>query len=246
MNSTIYKYFPPERISILEDLKIRLSQPSALNDPFEYYHLFDLDSYKVYGGKIDSQIVKNVDRIVKDKVDEEVHKSINGAINNKFGIISFSRNDKSLLLWSHYAKSYTGFVIGFDKTNSFFNTKIKSLHYSLNNVVYTSKRYKYDISEININMGFLLTKPIDWAYEEEIRYIDTYDVNEEVFGKDKKNNPIVLRMLPKEVIKEVIIGYESNIDDEILKRVKSSKLDVKVYKSLLNKNNYSLNNISVS
>lgn len=32
----LYKYVTPERIDILENLKIRFTQPSALNDPFEF------------------------------------------------------------------------------------------------------------------------------------------------------------------------------------------------------------------
>src|SRR5262245_36525331 len=33
----IYKYCPPERIDILNGLKVRLTQPGAFNDPFEGY-----------------------------------------------------------------------------------------------------------------------------------------------------------------------------------------------------------------
>ena len=31
----LYKYFPAERIDILENLQIRFTQPNAMNDPFE-------------------------------------------------------------------------------------------------------------------------------------------------------------------------------------------------------------------
>lgn len=34
--STLYKYLRPERIDILNNLSIRFTQPSALNDPFEF------------------------------------------------------------------------------------------------------------------------------------------------------------------------------------------------------------------
>lgn len=33
---TLYKYVTPERIDVLKNLKIRFTQPSALNDPFEF------------------------------------------------------------------------------------------------------------------------------------------------------------------------------------------------------------------
>ena len=37
---TLYKYVSPNRISVLENLEIRFTQPSALNDPFEFNLLF--------------------------------------------------------------------------------------------------------------------------------------------------------------------------------------------------------------
>ena len=33
--STFYKYLPPARVDVLQDLRIRYTQISALNDPFE-------------------------------------------------------------------------------------------------------------------------------------------------------------------------------------------------------------------
>jgi hypothetical protein len=38
--SRIFKYVPPERIDVLENLTIRFTQPSALNDPFELKPMF--------------------------------------------------------------------------------------------------------------------------------------------------------------------------------------------------------------
>jgi hypothetical protein len=36
--STLYKYFPPERIYIISDFHIRFSPPSSFNDVFDSYH----------------------------------------------------------------------------------------------------------------------------------------------------------------------------------------------------------------
>lgn len=38
--SSVYKYVTPDRIDILQDLAIRFTQPSALNDPFELKPIF--------------------------------------------------------------------------------------------------------------------------------------------------------------------------------------------------------------
>ena len=36
----VYKYLPPSRIDVLEDSRIRFTQPAALNDPFETFPCF--------------------------------------------------------------------------------------------------------------------------------------------------------------------------------------------------------------
>ena len=39
---SIFKYFGPERVGILKDLKIRFANPATFNDPFEVCPRFDL------------------------------------------------------------------------------------------------------------------------------------------------------------------------------------------------------------
>ncbi|MEO6825094.1 MAG: hypothetical protein ABI167_10310 [Nitrosospira sp.] len=44
--SRIYKYVPQDRIDVLQNLTVRFTQPSALNDPFEFNSLFDRPSHQ--------------------------------------------------------------------------------------------------------------------------------------------------------------------------------------------------------
>ncbi len=37
----LYKYLPPERIDVLKNSRIRFSQPSSLNDPYERIKLIE-------------------------------------------------------------------------------------------------------------------------------------------------------------------------------------------------------------
>ncbi|MFT4515696.1 MAG: hypothetical protein ACI91B_004415 [Planctomycetota bacterium] len=39
---TLFKYLPPSRLDVLEDLRVRFSQFSALNDPHECFASLDL------------------------------------------------------------------------------------------------------------------------------------------------------------------------------------------------------------
>lgn len=38
---TLFKYIRPERIDVIRNLEIRITQPDALNDPFELQPHFD-------------------------------------------------------------------------------------------------------------------------------------------------------------------------------------------------------------
>ncbi|MCE8001851.1 DUF2971 domain-containing protein [Billgrantia ethanolica] len=57
----LYKYLPPARMDVLENLKIRYSQPGAFNDPFEV---------KPYISHIsdDEQIERGIDQVLDDEV----------------------------------------------------------------------------------------------------------------------------------------------------------------------------------
>ena len=106
-----YKYLPPKRIDILENCQIRISQLNALNDPFESLIPFSIDFDK-YPKKI-------FEYISRQKMLENLFGNLNNLIVDNIGVISMSRCDTNMLMWSHYALNHTGFIIGFDLTNSF-------------------------------------------------------------------------------------------------------------------------------
>ncbi|MBW5890884.1 hypothetical protein IM880_01560 [Pectobacterium polaris] len=41
----MYKYFPPERVDVLESKMICFNNPCNFNDPFEFHSLYNLDSF---------------------------------------------------------------------------------------------------------------------------------------------------------------------------------------------------------
>ena len=99
----LFKYMSKPR-NFFEEGFVRLSQPSALNDPFEAAFcresLDELASYfddssswdPVYGQLTFSQYV-----------DFRIH---------HIGVISFTENKENLLMWAHYANEYKGVVAG--------------------------------------------------------------------------------------------------------------------------------------
>jgi len=73
---------------------------------------------------------------------------------------------KRIMIWSHYANSHQGFCLEFDISKAPFE--------NAHRVRYQRKRALYDLSAVHEKANatnLLLTKYIDWRYEEEWRII---------------------------------------------------------------------------
>ncbi len=99
----LFKYLPEPR-NIFEEGFIRLSQPVALNDPFE--------------GAFCNQ---NLDELASYFDDNQAHDYVYGDIPfseyiklkmHHIGVISLSENKENLLMWAHYANEHKGVVAG--------------------------------------------------------------------------------------------------------------------------------------
>ena len=243
MENLIFKYLPPERIDVIDSLSIRITQPVSLNDPFEYYNLFDFSEYLTPNPQNDKVIA-----YTNELITEELHKSINKSINESFGIISFSKKELNNLLWAYYAKNSTGYVLGLNPSNESFVSKIKTLQSDFNEVEYSKARPKFKIEDLRIDHSFLCRKPIDWFYEEEIRFIDKFDTDLNQIGRDEYDQIIYLKKIQKEAIKEVIIGnrMEHKNIDKIINCIKSNSIRCDLYILILDKDEYKLHKEKIS
>lgn len=242
MSKIIYKYCPSGRLSMIRDLMIRISQPPILNDPFENLQRFDL-KLKALSENSEGPAVSlhpGIKNQMLNTLALRLNQATNEAIGTRFGIISFSRTELSLLLWSHYAENYTGFVVGFDSSSLFFTSQIKNLSKQVQDVIYTSKRKEFILEKMAIPNGLLCSRPVEWAYEEEVRFIDSINEEEMKSPKDELGFPIVLRAIPRDTIKEIIVGPRSKLEPEILRIVEEKKLNVDVYRLTLDEESYRL------
>ncbi len=243
MESLVYKYLSPERLDVIENLSIRITQPISLNDPFEYFNLFDFGDFKTKNPQ-NNHIIAYTNELIT----EELHKSINKSINETFGVISFSKKELSNLLWAHYAMNSTGYVIGFNPFDKMFTSKIKTLSNNFNEVKYSEIRPKFKLENLRIDQSFLCRKPIDWSYEEEIRFIDTFDTELINLGKDEYDQIIFLKKISKEAINEIIIG--NRMQKENFNKVKDiiseNSIQCDLYKLYLDKDEYKLHKEKIS
>lgn len=261
----IFKYLPPHRISVLNDFRIRFTQMSELNDPFESALLVNAESEF---NKIDPREVllsiieegnfhpnsdqeeKELEAAIEELREEwkekitpsNIGRELMTLLNKAQGVLSLSRTNSSLLMWAHYTDSHRGFVIGLDDTHPFFHGEdfFGNLVHP-KNVIYSSNRYITNIETLDAYQQMLCHKSIEWSYEEEVRIF-------RIFGKDfnsfemHKKDQIHLFHLPPECIKEIYIGANASAElrKNIRKVVNLRKLNVRIFDATISNEKYEI------
>jgi len=263
----LYKYLPVQRIDVISGLKIRFSPLKSLNDPFESLPLIDVGdisrtTVKELIASLDAywENLSEVEKTSDNKLFLEKSKkaAIEGAksqlepskvgeglmdiLRDRIGVLSLSRTNSNLLMWSHYADSSTGYVIGLNEDHDFFRQKnhkgeiVRALP-----VTYTEKRNAVSYKHDNWYHKLLCTKPIDWAYEEEERIFLTHLNKVNAIGKDEYGMDIILSALPADAISAVYLGYKITKQTErlIIDAVKKN-INCPIYKSSMSRSEYKI------
>jgi hypothetical protein len=147
---TLYKYCPPERIDIIEGLRIRYSPPSDFNDTFDTQFTAATSD----GASPTEQAKLRIARARR---------------RNQFGILCLTEKPNNHLMWVNYAQKHAGFVIGFTTDSPFFHavgTRLLGVNYD---------PPSSDTPEENA----CLYKTEDWHYEEEWRHVRTFGETED-------------------------------------------------------------------
>lgn len=264
----LFKYLPIDRVDVLENLKIRFSPLMSLNDPFECQPLVDM---KNESDQFLAQMLRDLDRLwektaTEEKTEEnrkileetraeliaDVQKNTNSFVvgqelmarlSDDLGVLSLSRTEDNLLMWSHYADEGKGLVIGFDDEHEFF--KQPSLAGTPTRpipVVYTNKRSKIVPGEDRYYEKLLCEKPRDWAYEEEERLFRAFLTKEGSLGKDAYGMDVILTSLPKETIKVVYLGYSISKESKIrtLAAIKENDIPCNIFQARVSFDEYKI------
>ena len=232
----LYKYFPPERSSLLRELLLRFTPPDLFNDPFDslpsiggFDTTFIRETVEKSGWDLAVQCaleeVSETERQRKlatiPQANEILFKAYSSdptvleeyflsshrkRVSRDIGILCLSENQKSILMWSHYADKHNGFVVGFDTENAFFRHQPREPEDigRLFRVNYKTVRTFIDVKTIKTMKSFpdiFFTKNREWFYEREWRIIRFLkDANE------TRSENIHLFKVPPTAIQEVIFG----------------------------------------
>lgn len=172
---TVYKYrdLSDWTYKIIENKSMWFAKPDTFNDPFDC-NLSEVTTYEASDFLNFIDKFQEISLIQKKEITRQYQLNPYGIINkivnsrkilNEKGILSLSKNNSNILMWSHYANCHKGVTLGFDMHIN--------LEFFLDPVIidycdsYNATNYLKDgFGMIKDNIS---KKSTYWKYEEEIR-----------------------------------------------------------------------------
>ena len=167
--------------------RLKVARFSELNDPFELLAI-DLVNPDLRAG-------------IRAK---------NKLINDKQGLICFSRNWRSPLLWSHYADCHRGIALGFEVPEDLL-TKVRYVGGMEKLKLRNDSTSQSEIDAFLDRLRF--TKFRAWEYEEEVRqFVD-------LGGLSREAQLYFLPFSSTLVLRQVILGVRCDLDIEAVRKL---------------------------
>jgi hypothetical protein len=258
---TSYSEINQNTLKILKYGELYFAKPSQFNDPFDSKITYDTNAneleLRAYFSRILPQFGKSlsdVDIILEKIKRKEINLSDFAPANSYAdlsNILCLSRDEKNILLWSHYAKDHTGICIGLNvhiwgnsmniKIKPGYTNPIAGINNNLLPAVYIN--YSNDKPEAYNHFTdgpeklepYFYTKSKLWEYEKEVRII--------LMNSLITKNPVCIEQIE---IGEIIFGLKT--PDLLIEKVKDivrtypdNGVHTKLYKCIEMKESYAIN-----
>jgi hypothetical protein len=239
---TYYKYCDERGVDILVNNRLRISPPNSFNDPFEFspYLQGDVNPEKLSQDKGFRDhlwhLVRHHQGMPPTREEFEALLETNPTntfaryaellrtlfkencarhleyVSKDFSVMCLSRTASSILMWAHYARNHTGFVLGLNVANPMFPARDGTLF----DVVYRNERCaieaRWDVDNLNwrqICEETLRVKYTDWSYEQEVRTM-YFNQGPGVFSVTEGNRRQYYLPLDPVCISEIRIGWRAS------------------------------------
>lgn len=218
----LYKYYPCNEYTFraLSELGLWCSPASNMNDPFDCLgqihlnikpdHIQEIRDYikAQFDSSIDSKIYKMLVSLNDDQLITTIFNTRKNLIET-LTFCSLTQDAFNLLMWSHYANSHQGIVLGINIDDLIIKNNLMCRKISYQNflpnfspksifMIFNSSQKKLnqltieDLEAIKDFISLLSIKTSDWSYEEEWRiwyllapqyyYYNTIDLKSVYFG----------------------------------------------------------------
>jgi hypothetical protein len=213
-----YKFFPPDRLDFLENLGVRFTQPSELNDPSELLPTFmdtdvaeyikDLKLAGIFPSDDPESEALFIEHLNSDpSITRSIFLNSYKEGTDKIGVFSLSKSYNNPLMWAHYSRNYTGYVVEFDASHPFFQTDTHEppILSKITDVIYSKNRRSITIRDSTIEPADWITKHPNWRYEKEQRMIRLRERCDASFD----NGRISIWFIPSESVVSLTLGNKA-------------------------------------
>jgi DUF2971 family protein len=140
--------------------------------PADFRTNITYEQFREYAMSLPRENLLQTTKQMRDKSLEAINRGELPNWDQHVGILSLAEKPDSLLMWSHYADSHRGFVFEFDTSHAFFSRfgsdRLKKVRYSQQRPIFESPQVLQNMNAIET---ILLTKSIEWEYEQEWRML---------------------------------------------------------------------------
>jgi hypothetical protein len=181
----IYRFLPARwALKAIQEKRLRISRLPDLNDPFEWHiGVKSIDQYHHSLGR------KAIDNFLE-------------RLNEKFGIICFSKRATDPTIWSHYTESHKGIALEFSAVSIESLVEVKYLDelpiFDVDEL--TKSGYSKEYTKSVLEKAFGRKSP-SWEYERECRV--HYDLSSDDCYMDGKH---YFAEISENFLKRVILG----------------------------------------
>ncbi|ORC47407.1 hypothetical protein B2G74_19910 [Burkholderia sp. A27] len=231
VKNRLHKYVSIGTLKRILGGAIRMSQPSAFNDPFELLPelIIPADragksisfSFDIDAPRRETPLTAVV-QLNEGQVSSDItSRHILDVLNKHVGILCLSKAPNSILMWSHYADQYQGAVVAFDADHEFFARQIE--------VEYVEERPKKHVDSYEsepVPLAELCSKSIEWKYEHEVRIVQLLEDCKKTDTTDIRGFPVFTADIPQQAIASVALGERTAIpqQQEIYQLVKNTQI----------------------
>lgn len=182
-------------LSGIIDSVLWFQNPTDFNDPFDCNPAISNRSFE-YAYRLASRTVQNQNLVIneygqfvradgaggnapseqeivalaKHLMKEESVKDFADKVYAQYGVCCFSTDPANILMWSHYGRNHTGFVLEFDITE-IVEAGIPSASPEDDQFDLVPSPVEYNENRPNADVSALTTKSTAWAYEQEVRIL---------------------------------------------------------------------------
>ena len=151
----------------------------AENQDYDRIHWGDFE-FEV--GPLDQGVIKNYQKETTTSIQTVKHRAaivrliertIQKYVDHQVRLICFSKTAESMLMWSHYSDSHTGYCLEFNTQEMADAQRIGfyEIRYNSRNLRPLISLNRRTIEKYEMSVKVLLVKSVHWKYEEEVRLI---------------------------------------------------------------------------